>query len=103
MPSFTKFDRRTFATDIVGFSFSGYKWKKSDLGKSLELIAENENKYDPNAIRVHLDGKKIGYVAKESALEVRPMILNRAVKGWILERAFPNGFRVQVRMTRRLK
>ena len=102
MPSYLQFDHRTFATDIVGFSYSGYKWKKDDKTKTLELIPETSNPHDSNAIRVHLDGKKIGYVSKESSAQVREMIQNRDVKQWILERNFDFGIRVQIRMSRRL-
>ena len=102
MPPFKQFDRRTFATDIVGFSHSGYKFTKNDKDKALELIPENNNQFDPNAVRVHLDGKKIGYVSRCSAPQVRKMVQNREVRLWVIEQKFDFGLRVQIRMSRRL-
>lgn len=33
-------------------------------GKSLDIVLEPENKYDPRAVALYLEGKKIGYVHK---------------------------------------
>lgn len=65
-----------------------YKMKKSELLEYYEegdeipqftfprnmlvnLVDEPENEYDPNAIRVELDGKKVGYIKKGSTGRIR--------------------------------
>ena len=46
---------------------------ESDLGEAT-LIPEPENEYDPNAIRVEIKGKKVGYIKKGSTSEVRNLL-----------------------------
>ena len=53
---------------------------------SIELVREPENKYDMNAIKVMADGKQIGYVGKEYAAIIAPLLdeyeeFNVRVKG----------------------
>jgi single-stranded-DNA-specific exonuclease len=55
---------------IVGVSFEGRQdiIKTLKLGQKLRLIAEPENPYDPNAIKVMTeDGKQAGYLSREMA------------------------------------
>ena len=39
-------------------------WKKLEIGQSLELIAEPDNRYDKNAVIVSFKGKKLGYLSR---------------------------------------
>lgn len=39
-------------------------WKKLEIGQSLELIAEPNNRYDENAVIVSFKGKKLGYLPR---------------------------------------
>ena len=47
--------------------------KKQDNIK-IELVREPENKYDMNAIKVLADGKQIGYIGKEYASIIAPLL-----------------------------
>ena len=44
-----------------------------DIG-SYALVREPDNKHDPNAIRVEVGGKFMGYVPKETAQDLAPMM-----------------------------
>ena len=44
-----------------------------------ELVPEPDNPHDPNAIKVMLDGRHVGYVPAEECADVRPL-LSRAQK-----------------------
>ena len=41
---------------------------------AIELVREPENKYDMNAIKVLADGKQIGYIGKEYASIIAPLM-----------------------------
>ena len=78
------------ATNTETFKVAGISHYKDDIIKnfaseiddgefdyetsSVELIPEPENKYDPNAIKVLVNGIKIGYVPKELTSFVRDII-----------------------------
>jgi hypothetical protein len=40
-----------------------------------ELVPEPENPYDPNAIKVLIDGRKVGHLARSDAVELGPAIV----------------------------
>ena len=46
---------------------------------SLELIEEPENKHDPNAIKVIVDGKHIGYVPAKKCKKVKNILHNKII------------------------
>ena len=78
------------ATNTETFKIAGISYYKDDIIKnfaseiddgefdyktsSVELIPEPENKYDPNAIKVLVNGIKIGYVPKELTSFARDII-----------------------------
>lgn len=39
-----------------------------------ELVPEPTNRYDPNAVRVDIDGACVGYLSREDAVELGPAI-----------------------------
>lgn len=41
---------------------------------SIELVREKDNKYDMNAVKVMADGKQIGYIGKEYAAIIAPLM-----------------------------
>ena len=41
---------------------------------TVDLIPEPDNPHDPNAIRVYMNGKHIGYVPKEKTAKVRKFL-----------------------------
>lgn len=51
-------------------------WQYSFAPEQLEFVSEPENKYDPNAIAVYIDGKQIGYVEKELTAHIREIMEN---------------------------
>ena len=55
-----------------------YKWiPKTGVA---ELVPEPENKYDPNSIKVVVAGVVVGYIPKESCLEVHSLLSNGAIE-----------------------
>ena len=49
-----------------------YKYEFPDL--PAEFVFEPDNEYDPNAIAIYVEGKKIGYVKKGSTAHIRNLI-----------------------------
>lgn len=77
------------ASNTETFKVAGISYYKDDIIKDfkleiddefnyesshVELIPEPENKHDPNAIKIIVDGTKIGYVPKELTSFVRDFI-----------------------------
>lgn len=74
------------ALKVVGVTFTneGTGEKRSEIIRelmnkptqdiSVQLIREPENKYDMNAIKVLADDKQIGYIGKEYAKIIAPMM-----------------------------
>lgn len=56
-----------------------YKYEETTF-ENVELIDEPENEYDPKAIRVEIDGVKVGYVKKGSTSEIRNLLKNPNIK-----------------------
>jgi hypothetical protein len=50
---------------VVGLGQGGREMYKCAEDDSINLIPEPTNEYDPNAIKVFIDDKHIGYVAKD--------------------------------------
>lgn len=53
---------------------------------SIELVREKDNQYDMNAVKVMADGRQIGYIGKEYAAIIAPLMdeleeFNAVVKG----------------------
>ena len=66
-----------FHTYVAGIKHHRKAFYALDLEQrehSLELIEDPENKHDPNAIKVVVDGKHIGYVPKEKTAKVRKFL-----------------------------
>ena len=49
------------------------------IGKT-ELIPDPDNEYDPNAIKVLMDGKLVGYVPKDETAEVKKLLDSGLIK-----------------------
>lgn len=67
-----------FDLEIVGESHYQDSLKRITHGRSdvrhectAELYLEPNNKYDPNAVRVDIDGKIVGYLSRDMATEMR--------------------------------
>lgn len=76
----SRFDTGSFATEVVGESHYQQNLLKLCGEKTPEgvekyfeadLIAENANPHDPNAIRVDIQGLTVGYLSRQRALEWR--------------------------------
>lgn len=92
-----------FTTKIVGLTFnddypnnvfaiaSGFA-----LGDdSLDLVREPNNEFDPNAISVYKDGKKLGHISKKMAGFVAPQMdcgieYNCSVEGIVISQDNPD-------------
>ena len=49
--------------------------------KLYEIIPEPENEYDPNAVAVYLQGKKIGYVKKGKCSRIKNLLKSKDYRG----------------------
>lgn len=69
---------------VTGIKRYDYAFKDSDTNKTFKLIRDYHNKYDKNAIRVLLDDKHIGYVKREEAQILSPVLKTNVfyVKKW---------------------
>lgn len=63
------------------YSIVGQKWLKLDpyltgvpAGLPALLVREPANPADPNAVAVHIDGKKVGFLRKEDAARIAPIV-----------------------------
>ncbi|GAA4058056.1 HIRAN domain-containing protein [Amphibacillus indicireducens] len=57
---------------LMDFHIAGFAYydgldviEELTLGKHVELVPESDNPYDPEAVVIFYDGKKIGYVPKD--------------------------------------
>ena len=59
--------------------------RERDLGNAIEvmavLIPELSNEYDANAVRVDVNGRTVGYLAREDAAQYQPALLELAAGG----------------------
>jgi len=64
------------AISISGVKYHCDKAQLSLLrpGHSIQLIREPENKFDPHAIALSYDGKKIGYIPAKLSIHFSPML-----------------------------
>ena len=70
---------------ITGINRYDYQYNpKKDETKSLGLVREPNNKFDKNAIMVRLGDNKIGYVKREEAQLLSPLLATNKlnVKRW---------------------
>ena len=59
---------------ITGLKHYGFIYNQKLADKDLKFIREPNNKFDKNAIKVLLDGKKIGYIYSEEAKQLAPIM-----------------------------
>jgi hypothetical protein len=54
-------------SQLAGFQFHEGKalWSRMQVGDSLTLVREQNNAYDPRAVRVEWQGYKLGYVPRK--------------------------------------
>lgn len=55
---------------VVGFKYRGFQPEILRKGK-ISLEEENDNPYDLNAVRVMVDGEKVGYVTADTCVGIR--------------------------------
>lgn len=69
-------DRDVFVTKVMGVSFEGRQNMVAGLvpGGELELKRQPENQFDPNAVALYFGSFHIGYLRKEIAKHVAPLI-----------------------------
>ena len=66
---------------VAGVQYSDYqKCKSIKAGQKVKLFWEKKNHYDPNAIRVDLNGIKLGYVPKGEFQDLLHEYLGMGIK-----------------------
>ena len=72
---------------ITGIARYDFKYSKKCESKQMTLSRQKNNKYDRNAIVVKLDGIQIGYVKKDEARILAPLLdTNKlTVKKWLCD------------------
>lgn len=70
--------RFAFHSKVVGTTFrekdKPLPWDELAQGKHLCLVREKDNQYDPNAIKVFYVPHHLGYLPKQTAAELAPLI-----------------------------
>ena len=65
---------RQLRLGVVGQRFhpgADKKLAETPIGTAIDLVREPENKYDPNAVAVHIDGQHCGFIWPPKAQAVR--------------------------------
>jgi hypothetical protein len=65
----------SFVFRVAGISHYQYAASRCRTGDAVVLMPEPENHFDPNAIRVEVNGEQIGYVPKEMTHELYDVTL----------------------------
>jgi len=76
-----------FNTKIVGSTFCNSQQKISGLKQNDELrvVAEPENKFDPNAVAVYILETKLGYIPRETASKIVSDVVKNKVTCFVSE------------------
>lgn len=73
--------------EIVGESFYAAALdgvaRDGQTQKWADLVVEDDNPYDPNAVRVEIDGQKVGHLSREVAVTFRPAGLRLRELGFV--------------------
>jgi hypothetical protein len=61
---------------LAGFQYHAGRtlWPQMQVGDALTLVREPANRYDPRAVRVEWQGRKIGYVPRRENADVARML-----------------------------
>jgi len=74
--------KRVFSTYVTGITHHKKNFYSLDLDKedfTLDLVEEPTNKYDPDAIKVIVDGKHIGYIPAKKCKKVKKILHTKNV------------------------
>lgn len=67
-------------SDLADIYFAGDKVPRYSLGPcTAAFVPEDDNEYDPKAVRIELDGVLVGYVKKGSTAKVRSWLKNNRI------------------------
>ena len=71
-------------TCVTAIKRYGYSWNETDISKELKLVRDVENEFDKNAVKVFLNDKHIGFIKKQEALLLSPILKTNDfyVKKW---------------------
>lgn len=50
------------------------------IANKIALVEENNNEFDENAVAVHIDGNKVGYIKKGSCSHIKNIVKNNRIK-----------------------
>lgn len=77
----------TFKTKIAGLNFRPREIKAEVAnlkeGDAVDLVRDPSNTADPNAIKIMANGAWLGYVSREVAAQLAPMMDNEATRAVI--------------------
>ena len=62
-------------------SLAGNAEGETRLETTAALIPEPTNPHDPNAVKVEIDGKLVGYLPRQAAIDYGPMVKEPAERG----------------------
>jgi hypothetical protein len=92
--------------DIVG----GYRRDSQAVEATAVIVLDPANRFDPNAVRVEIEGKTVGYIPAEKALRVGVLMREQGIKtanveaqirgGWRTNQYDQGHFGVQLKMPR---
>jgi hypothetical protein len=71
--------------EIAGYRHNNPDLTPADIGSEVEFLPEPENEHDSNAVRITLRGKKLGYVNKLQAPQLKRALRNYSVRA-VIER-----------------
>lgn len=67
--------------EIIDECFTDYKiWRYHWRKRPVELVPEPDNPYDPNAVKVVVDGAHIGYIKRESCKRVLQLLAEDRIR-----------------------
>ena len=72
---------------VTGIQRYDYSFNQNDTSKQLVFKRDFKNKFDKNAIKVYLDDKHIGYIKRDEAQLLSPVMKTNSfyVKKWGVE------------------
>jgi hypothetical protein len=70
-------DRHFINFQIAGFTYydGAEVFDQLKIGKVLELLAEPENRFDPYAVAIYFQDRKLGYIPREKNKEIHKFLL----------------------------
>lgn len=77
---------KTYCCKVAGVTFEGRQEIIALVrdGDDILLVPEPDNAFDRNAVKVLWQERHIGYLPKDTAAEVAPMLNGHSAAGWVM-------------------